>query len=287
MPKKGKAKPEPVAATQLRSVEIELIPGEEDRTNVAYIEKLGSAWACIQEHYLFRDIQGAKPAGITANANESGTQSPFDLKSYRAALKTAGQSYTAGINFFWIDLMWSATPGVPLRVSAIELMAKTTFGKPTPLGTIHVAVPDHEYNPLERKGTLLRISPEKVTGAIVIAIARDIRNSESDEVLQAWKQVALSTTCVFKVMPSASDRYWYALSQREHVSMTYTAVHRSTLQRVHEISRLMKKMRETLAPAEVTASAIAKTYQDKLQMVPGGSGAVTFNFVGCCATITN
>ena len=287
MPKKGKVKPEPVAATQLRSVEIELLPGEEDRANVAYIEKLGSAWACIQEHDLFRDIQGAKPAGITANANESGTQSPFDLKSYRAALKTAGQSYTAGINLFWIDLMWSATPGVPLRVSAIELMAKTIFGRPTPLGTIHVAVPDHEYNPLERKGALLRVSPEEVTGAIVLAIARDIRNSESDEVLQAWKQIALSTTCVFKVMPSASDRYWYALNQREHVSMTYTAVHRSTLQRVHEISRLMKKMRETLPPGEVTASAIAKTYQDKLQMLPGGSGTVTFNFVDCCATITN
>jgi hypothetical protein len=133
----------------------------------------------------------------------------------------------------------------------------------------------------------LRVSPEEATGAIVLAIARDIPNSEADEVLQGWKQIALSTTCAFKVMPSASDRYWYALSQREHVSMTYTAVHRSTLQRVREISRLMKKMRETLPPAEVTASAIAKTYQDKLQMVPGGSGTVTFNFVDCCATIAN
>ena len=65
-------------------------------------------------------------------------------------------------------------------------------------------------------------------------------------------------------MPSASDRYWYALSQREHVSVTYTAVHRSTLLRVHEISRLTRKMRETLPAAEVTASASAKTYQEKL-----------------------
>ena len=287
MGRKGKVQPEPAAAALLRSVEIELLPGEKDSASLAYIEKLANAWACIQEHDLFHNIQGAKPAGITANATESGTQSPFDLKSYRAALKTAGQSYTAGINFFWIDLLWSATPGVPLRVSAIEFMAKTTFGSPTPLGTVHVAVPDHDYNPLERKGALLRVSPEEVTGAIVLAIARDVRNSESDEVLQAWKQVALSTTCVFRLMPSASDRYWYALNQREHVSMTYTAVHRSTLQRVHEISRLMKKMRETLPAAEVTASAIAKTYQEKLQMVPGGSGTVTFNFVDCCATITN
>ena len=63
----------------------------------------------------------------------------------------------------------------------------------------------------------MSVSPEEVIGAIAMAIARDIRNSESDEVLQAWKQIALSTTCVFKAMPSASDRYWYALNQRERV----------------------------------------------------------------------
>ena len=100
MGRKGKVQPEPAAAALLRSVEIELLPGEKDSANLAYIEKLANAWACIEEHDLFHNIQGAKPAGITANATESGTQSPFDLKSYRAALKTAGQSYTAGINFF-------------------------------------------------------------------------------------------------------------------------------------------------------------------------------------------
>ena len=100
MGRKATVQPEPAAAAQLRAVQAELLPGEKDIANFGYIEKLANAWACIQEHDLLRDIQGAKPAGIMANANESGTQSPFDLKSYRAALKTAGQSYTAGINFF-------------------------------------------------------------------------------------------------------------------------------------------------------------------------------------------
>ena len=39
---------------------------------------------------------------------------PFDFEFYEGALKTASKSYTAGINLFWIDLQWSATPGVPL-----------------------------------------------------------------------------------------------------------------------------------------------------------------------------
>ena len=100
MGRKAKVQPEPAAAAQLRAVEIELLPGEKDIANFGDIEKLANAWACIQEHDLFHSIQGAKLAGITANATESGAQSPSDLQSYRAALKTAGQSYTAGINFF-------------------------------------------------------------------------------------------------------------------------------------------------------------------------------------------
>jgi len=135
-------------------------------------------------------------------------------------------------------------------------MVRSMFRTPTPVGTIHVAVPGVEFDPLEHKGALLRVSPEEITGALVLAIARDIQNSEPAEVLQSWKQVVLSTTCVFKVLPTATDRYWYALQQRELIVATNAMVHRSTLQRVHEISRLMKRLREALPPSEVTSVAI-------------------------------
>ena len=271
----------------VKTAEIELRPGEQDNANLPYIEKLAAAWSLIQDHDLFRDIQAAQPIGITGDAAASGTQMPFDFEFYEGALKTASKSYTAGINLFWIDLQWSATPGVPLRVSAIEQMARDMFRLPTAIGAIHIAVSGPEYNPLKHQGALLRVSPEEVTGAFVLAIARDIQNSEPDDILRAWKQVALSTTCVFKVLPSASDRYWYALQQREQVAMTHKAVHRSTLQRLHEISRLMKRLRETTPQSEVTAASIAKAYTDNLTMAAGAPGAVTLNFVDCCATIAN
>ena len=168
-----------------------------------YIEKLAAAWSLIQHHDLFRDIQAAQPIGITGDAAASGTPLPFDFEFDQGALKTASKSYTAGINLFWIDLQWSATPGVPLRVSAIEQMARDMFRLPTAIGAIRFAVSGPEYNPLKHQGALLRVSPEEVTGAFVLAIARDIQNSEPDDILRAWKQVALSTTCVFKVLPSA------------------------------------------------------------------------------------
>ena len=118
---------------------------------------------------------------------------------------------------------------------------------------------------------------------MILAIANDI----PDDTLRAWKRLALSTTCTFKVLPRPTDRYWYALQQRELISTTHKVVHRSTYQRVHEISRLMKKLRDTLPASEVTAAVIAKAYTDNLQMAPGSASTVTLNFVDCCATITN
>ena len=79
---------------------------------------------------------------ITGNAAESGSQHPFDSVSYTQALAGSSQSYTAGINLFWINLQWSATPGVPLRTAAIEQMANTTFRSPCPINEVHIAVAD-------------------------------------------------------------------------------------------------------------------------------------------------
>ena len=93
--------------------EIELRPGERDNSNLAYIEKLAEAWARIQDHDVFRGIQSAAPLAITDDVADSGSQHPFELISYTRALASGSQTYTAGINLFWIDLQWCATPGVP------------------------------------------------------------------------------------------------------------------------------------------------------------------------------
>jgi hypothetical protein len=217
----------------------------------------------------------------------SGNQVPFEFQFYQDALRTPARSYTAGINLFWVDPMWTATPGVPLRASAIEHMSNTTFKIPCALDGIHIAVSCPDFDPREHKGALLRVSPEEMTGAVVLAIARDIRNQESEEVLLDWRRSVLSATATFKVLPSASERYWYALQQRERISMIYKAVHRTTFQRVHEISRLMKRLRETTPASEITPALIAKAYADNLQMSPGSAATVTLNFVDCSATITN
>ena len=111
----------------------------------------------------------------------------------------------------------------------------------------------------------MRVSPEEVTGAIVLA-ARDIDNNEDISVLRAWKRSVLSTTGMFKILPTAK----YALQERERIATLNAAVHRSTFQRIHEINRLMKRLKETTPAAEVTSAAIADAYPKNLQMVAGG-----------------
>jgi hypothetical protein len=198
--------PQVVSTAGAIVTEIELRPGERDNANLAYIERLADAWNIIQDHYVFNAIQSELPLGITANADESGNQHPFDLEAYRKALATSSATYTAGINLFWVDIQWSPTPGVPLRISAIEQMSNTTFKTPCPINDVHIAVPGPDFDPLTHKGALLRVSPEEVTGAIVLAIARDITNNEDDSVLRQWKRTVLSTTGTFKILPTASQR---------------------------------------------------------------------------------
>ena len=111
-PKKAKAKAQPLvsrppvvgpAVDGSVGIEIELRPGEMDNSNFAYIHKLADAWACIQDHDVFRGIQSAAPFAITEHEADSGNQHPFELIYYTRALPSNSQTCTAGINLFWID----------------------------------------------------------------------------------------------------------------------------------------------------------------------------------------
>jgi hypothetical protein len=137
---------------------------------------------------------------------------------------------------------------------------------------IHIDVDDVSFNPLMHKGALLRASPEEVTGAIVFAIARGIEDNEDISVLQAWKRSVLSTTGMFKLLPTATAKCWYALQELERIATLNAAVHRSTFHRIHNISRLMKRLKETTPKTDITPAAIADAYTKNLQMVVGGAG---------------
>ena len=205
---------------------------------------------------MFVYIQTEQPLAITGSRDDSGTQHPFDLSTYNKALVNNGSS-TASMNLFWTILQWTPTPGAPLRASAIEQMSKTMFRKPTAISDLTIAVSVADFNPLMRKGALLRVSPDEITTAFVLAVARDFKINELNTVLRTWMKHALSATGKFVVSATTTDRYWHSLQQREWFSVVDAAVRRATFQRIHEINRRIEKRRETLPATEATSATSA------------------------------
>jgi len=196
-------------------------------------------------------------------------------------------TYICGINLAWINFHWSATPGVPVRMSAVTRLRDTVFATPTALQQVHVAVPaDHAYEPHRHKGALKQVSPDEVTAAFIMAIARDIEKQEADDVLLAWKFKMRSTTCRFVVLGTDMKMYWYALEQREQLEQTYRLVKRSCYQRLHEVVRLMERMRQTIPGSEVTAKRVAEEYKANVKsMNASSSSEVPLIFVDTAKTV--
>ena len=193
------------------------------------------AWKTVQNHDLFRGIESEPPSSI----DKGGGQRPFSQKDLDT-ICAEEDSYTCNINLAWIDWNYSATPGIPIRAGAVGQVVKQVFEKPKGVPQVEIAMPERDFKPLNHKGALKWVSPEEITSAFLMAVARDIKNSESNEILQEWKNYMLSTTARFMFLPRQMDRYWYAFDQREQLMdhHAFQMYHRSCFQRLHEIIRL-------------------------------------------------
>ena len=98
----------------------------------------------------FPGIEDENPLKIA----EGGVQAPFCQKDLVDALKTGNvkATYTCGINFAWVNATYSATPGIPVRMPAVEALRDNVFREPKPLEHFHVAVPGKDYVVEEHRG---------------------------------------------------------------------------------------------------------------------------------------
>ena len=225
MPPKDKkaARTDADSTTDLSSVSIELRGGEKDLQNVVYHAAILDAWQIIQGHPEFDSIDTQDPLSIAMG----GTQAPFSQKELETSCSGELQAYACGINFSWVNLLYSATPGIPIRMAAVKEVTETTFLEPTPVESLSIGIPSHDYGVKSHKGALMRVSPEEMTSALIMAVARDITNQAPSDVLVKWRNMMLSTRCKFVVLPTPMDRYWHALRVREDSVHQYKACHRS------------------------------------------------------------
>ena len=284
MPPKGKkaARTDAASTTDWSSVTIELRGGEKDPQNVAYHAAVLDAWHIVQGHSVFDMIEAHVPLSIAMG----GSLAPFSQKELETSCSGELQAYTCGINFSWVNLLYSATPGIPIRMAAVQEVTEKTFLEPTPVESLLIGIPSHDYNVKSHKGALMRVSPEEMTSAFIMAVARDITNGAPEAVLLKWRRTILSTPCKFVILATPMDRYWHALRVREDLVHQYKACHRSCYQRLHEVVRLMDAMRTRMPQSQVTTERVEEEYRKNVRnMDMSGGGAITGGFVKVAVTV--
>ena len=152
---------------------LELHAGEVDRATSDYLLELEHALDAINGHPVFHNMVAEEPRQVTDSAGETGFQCTFDNDLYHKAI--ASGTSTAGGSLFWLDLRWSATPGVPLRLHAAKKLPSALFDEPKPYpGALHVAVTPG-YAPLSHRGGWHGVSPEELAHGMIFAVADAVR----------------------------------------------------------------------------------------------------------------
>ena len=213
----------------------------------------------ITSDEVFVDVLEALPLAV-GNSEDSGAQAPFHKNSYQTAMKVHG-SYTCGGDVFWTKFDFTPTPGVPIRISAIETLMSFYFETPSVMPRpVVVSVTDLDANPLSQRGALQAISPEELRCAMLFAIARDVANGAGKEALNAWRRNALSVTMQFIHRPSRDAMYFAACQLRENMGQDHESMSRTALQRVYEIARFRESQMRLHGPGAGSAASVAKAY---------------------------
>jgi len=213
-PKKKQAKqarigspPDPQHNNGGNTIVLDLPDGEAGRTNANHHVRVHAALAVLHACDLLADMCAESPLHIAvdSSAEASGLQAPFAQGSYEASM-SKNSEYTAGINIFWHDWNYTATPGIPLRNNAVDALLEHYFRTPARFpGMLYISVPSPTDAPLEHQGALQSVSPEEIRAAFLFAFARDVAAGAPESVLREWMKFSLSCTATFVVDATSSQ----------------------------------------------------------------------------------
>jgi len=105
----------------------------------------------------------------------------FNYDTMKTVLGTES-SYKCGGNYFWHNVQYQASPGVPVNVNAVQNLVDTTFADPCRLSlNLKIAIPTMDTDPMTQRGALMSVAPDEVRFAYALAIMRDIESKVSSE----------------------------------------------------------------------------------------------------------
>ena len=129
---------------------------------------LEDALTVIDANPMFNNMAGEVQRPVSSTATETGFQTVFDLSQYWNSMKSG--TYTAACNLFWVDMRRNASPRVPVRLVAVQQLAKNLFAEPMPYpGALRVAA-SPQGSPLDHTGAWRCLSLEELHHAMIFAI---------------------------------------------------------------------------------------------------------------------
>ena len=93
--------------------------------NKEYLSEVQDDINVIMRHKAFKHIAQEEPLPITKDA-ACGIQEPFNSGQCVTALDQRG-TYMCGFNFFWLDLLRSPSPGIPLSRRRVKELGDWMF----------------------------------------------------------------------------------------------------------------------------------------------------------------
>ncbi len=217
------------------------IPLQNESVNAEYFKTVLDAVESIKAHWP--DITTAPALGVEGAMHDGtrlvGHQACLTAETYVEAMKS-GEAM-GGFSIFALDLLKSATPGIPINVAGVKGLSCQRFEKPRRFPAIvTIGVGDATRNIFNHIGALTSITPLELLHAMIFAVHRDIINLVEEEVLLQWRAALLSVPVHVKVF-TESEQYFESISIREEIAGDYDAAYFTAYQRIY----MIEKFRET------------------------------------------
>ena len=121
----------------------------------------------------------------------------------------------------------------------------------------------------------MRLSPAELLLAYFEAIANDVTKGD-EEVLKAWRQTMVQTSCIFELLTSEDELHKRSLQFREDLSQNFASCRMSAVQKMYDIIGLKERKEATTGP--LSCQALSAYYTDGLRFAEN-SEKITFDFV--------
>ena len=265
---------------------------EEQAVNGGILQKLESDLSVIQSSTLFANAAKDAPLSIAGSktGGRSGIMAPFNLEMFKASMKR-NKEYKCGGNFFWLDMRYSSSPGVPLNKEAVAQFETHYFKDPLNAFPVDVcvAVPDLSFNPLEHAGALRSFSPDECKLAFLSALAAAVAAAAAEptntEALRNFKDMARSVTMHFKLLETEDSIYFAGLNARQDVVKKFETLARTAFQWIFEATSFRQRKVKLLGERQVPYAKVAALYNEEVATTEK-QDPITEDFVKACHNVS-